>query len=191
MRSGRSPTSVSSSRVAICAGRDNPHKNRFKFVPKLYNRKREYMNNQASVVVEKFEMTDQEAAENRAKLEQAFLEMRAELDALKKEREKKNQRPGVASGTKSYELLLGTLPSKGLVPRQQADIATILVRNMEVGARYTEAEVFKFLVDDCGDFPSITGSRQDVTYLFRYYRGLSNKDGKHAGYVSRGFLRMV
>ncbi len=120
-----------------------------------------------------------------------MVEMRAELDELKRQREKKNQRPGVASTNKSYELLLGTLPTKGLVPRQQVDIATILVRNMEVGVRYTETEVFKFLVDDCGDFPSITGSRQDVTYLFRYYRGLSNKDGKHAGFILRGFLRMV
>ena len=40
------------------------------------------------------------------------------------------------------------------------------------------------------DYPSLFKSTQDVTYLFRYYRGLKN-DGKHAGFIARDFLRMI
>lgn len=139
---------------------------------------------------EKWEMTDQEAADNRARLEATVLDLQAQINELKAAKEKKNQRPGIASGTKQYELLTKEMAMIGKVPRQQEDVAKILSRNMEVGERYTEAQVFAFLTDDCGEFPSLTGSKQDPTYIFRYYRGL-RKDGERSGYVARGFLRMI
>ena len=102
---------------------------------------------------------------------------------------KKNQKPGKPSATRKY-VRLGTLKVWGNVPQQQADIAQILIRCMEVGKEYSEAEVFNFLVDNCGDYVKLRTSVQDVTYLFRYYRGLKN-DGKHASFVARDFLRVI
>ena len=70
------------------------------------------------------------------------------------------------------------------------DIAKILADNFEVGKEYGEAEVFDVLMDKSSEFVSLANSRQDPTYLFRYYRGLGN-DGKHAGLVARDFIRVI
>jgi hypothetical protein len=102
----------------------------------------------------------------------------------------KNQRPGVAKDKNHYKLLTKVLEPWGNVPQQQKDIAKILAGSMELGREYTESEVFAFLVDGAGEFPSITRSKQDVTYLFRYYRGLK-KDAKYAGFVARNFLAVI
>lgn len=100
----------------------------------------------------------------------------------------KNHRVGKPSDKKKYVLLSKTLDSFGKVPQQQKDIASLLSRGMEVGIEYTEAEVFNLLVDGSGDYTSLCTSKQDPTYLFRYYRGLKN-DGKHAGFIARGFIQ--
>lgn len=102
----------------------------------------------------------------------------------------KNKRPGKADPTRKYKLLSSSLESWGRIPQQQADIATLLTKNMVVGTAYTEKEVFDIIVDGVGEYPSLYGSTQDPTYLFRYYRGLKN-DGKHAGFVSRNFIQEV
>ena len=102
---------------------------------------------------------------------------------------KKNQKPGKANASRKYVLLDKELKSWGKVPQQQADIAKLLGVNMEVGKEYTEAEVFDMLMEKSAEYNSLLGSKQDPTYLFRYYRGLKN-DGKHAGFVARNFLRM-
>lgn len=140
-----------------------------------------------------FSMTNEEVIAKMAELQKR-------IDAFEQaERDKKvmeansavakNKRPGKPDQNTSYILKLDRLPMDGLVPQQQLDIAAILIKNMEVGKKYTEAEVFGFLVDGAGDYKSLYTSKQDVTYLFRYYRGLGNKDGKHAGYIKRGFLQ--
>jgi hypothetical protein len=126
--------------------------------------------------------------------------LQAELKALKGETTvkeevkvdsnlKKNQKPGKASASRKY-VVAGPMLGWGKVPQQQADIAALLLKNMEVGKEYTEQEVFNFLIDGSGDYPSLFKSTQDVTYLFRYYRGLKN-NGKHAGFIARDFLRMI
>jgi hypothetical protein len=46
------------------------------------------------------------------------------------------------------------------------------------------------LMEKSAEYNSLLDSKQDPTYLFRYYRGLKN-NGKHAGFVARNFLRMV
>lgn len=117
-------------------------------------------------------------------------ELTAQLEQLKKGNEvKKNQKEGKA-GSSKYTRLSVTLANWGKIPQQQADLAKILSNNMALGQEYTEAEVFGFLQEERLKYSSLATSKQDVTYLFRYYRGLSNKDGKHAGFISRNFLRM-
>jgi len=102
---------------------------------------------------------------------------------------KKNQRPGKANAGRKYILLSKELKSWGKVPQQQADIAKLLSKNMEVGKEYAESEVFDMLMEKSAEYNSLLGSKQDPTYLFRYYRGLKN-DQKHAGFIARGFLQM-
>jgi hypothetical protein len=102
--------------------------------------------------------------------------------------EAKNKKPGKADPTKKYKRA-DKFNAWGTVPKQQADLADLLTRAMEPYVEYTEAEVFSFLIDRCGEYESLYKSAQDVTYLFRYYRGLKN-DSKRAGFISRDFLRM-
>ena len=116
-------------------------------------------------------------------------ELQAELAELR-EAPPKNQRPGVA-GERNVYVRLGELKTYGRVPQQQADIAKILTSEMVLNQQYSEAEVFNFLINGCGEFRSLYTSKQDVTYLFKYYRGLNKKDGKHEGFVKRGFLQVV
>jgi hypothetical protein len=127
--------------------------------------------------------------------------LQAELEALKKgdaptitkkeggSNVKKNQKPGKANASRKYVLLDKELKSWGKVPQQQADIAAIMSESMDVGSEWTEEELFDLIVTGAKDYASLRNSKQDPTYLFRYYRGLKN-DGKHAGFIARGFLRM-
>ncbi len=110
--------------------------------------------------------------------------LQAELDALKKA--PKNQVAGTP-GNRSYTRIAAVLNTEGKIPQQQADLAKILTKRMPIGEKFTEAQVFAFLNEDKPEFPSLVNSRQDVTYLFRYYRGLK-PSGKHAGFVARKFL---
>lgn len=102
---------------------------------------------------------------------------------------KKNQKPGKANASRKYVLLDKELKSWGKVPQQQADIAAIMSESMDVGSEWTEEELFDLIVTGAKDYASLRNSKQDPTYLFRYYRGLKN-DGKRAGFIARGFLRM-
>jgi hypothetical protein len=101
---------------------------------------------------------------------------------------KKNQRPGKADPTRKYVLLAKSMQSWGKVPQQQADVAAILSKGMELNREYAEPEVFAMLVDGSGEYPSLCKSKQDPTYVFRYYRGLKN-DGVRAGFVARNFIK--
>jgi hypothetical protein len=103
---------------------------------------------------------------------------------------KKNQRPGKAAAGRKYVLLSATLNKWGKVPQQQADIADLLTKNFKIGEEVTEDALFTALVDNAGDYASIYSSKQDPTYLFRYYRGLKN-DGKHAGFIARNFIKQI
>jgi hypothetical protein len=103
---------------------------------------------------------------------------------------KKNQKPGKANASRKYVLLDKELKSWGKVPQQQADLAAIMAESMDVGSEWTEEELFDLVATSAKEYASLRNSKQDPTYLFRYYRGLKN-DGKHAGFVARNFLRMV
>jgi hypothetical protein len=100
----------------------------------------------------------------------------------------KNHRPGKAHDGRTYMRLTAELANWGKVPAQQAAIAKIIVDNTELGKEYSETEVFDMLNEHASKFTCLSGSRQDVTYLFRYYRGLK-RDATHAGFVARGFLK--
>lgn len=103
---------------------------------------------------------------------------------------KKNQRPGKAAAGRKYVLLSNTLSAWGKVPQQQADIAKLLAKSFKVGVEVAEDELFTALVDGSGEYNSLYTSKQDPTYLFRYYRGLKN-DGKHAGLIARNFIKQI
>ena len=111
-----------------------------------------------------------------------------QIKELKSGSVKKNHVVGKADPNRRYTLLTTVLRGGMLIPHQQADIAKILVGSMTVGKEYTEQEVFDFLIDGCGEFVSLTKSVQDVTYLFKFYRGVK-KAGKYLGFVARGFIR--
>ena len=154
------------------------------------------------VVVEEVAMTNEELSMK--KLE----ELQAELEALKAERAAappvvqntkkennvkdntpKNKRRVKADPTRKY-VRQGDLKVWGRVPQQQLDIAAILKVAMEDGVEYGEEFVFDALEAGRDAFESLRKSGQHVTYLFAYYRGLKN-DGKHSGFVGRGFLRQI
>ena len=127
--------------------------------------------------------------------------LQAELEALKKDdvapstksngggNVKKNHKPGKADPDRKY-VRLGEFKSWGKVPQQQADLAAIMSESMDVGSEWTEEELFDLVATGAKEYASLRTSKQDPTYLFRYYRGLKN-DGKHAGFIARNFLRMV
>lgn len=94
-----------------------------------------------------------------------------------------------ASTTKKYVLLTDKLAVWGKVPQQQADIADILANTFEVGTPFTEDELIAALNREKDQYPALATSRQDMKYVFSYYRGLGNRDGKHAGYIARDFMR--
>ncbi len=135
-------------------------------------------------------LAQQEIARLRVELEKLQGPEEVETSKGDDKNVKKNQRPGKPSASRKYVLLAKKLNSWGKVPQQQADIADLLSNGMEIGKEYSEAEVFNMLVDQCGEYTSIYSSKQDPTYLFRYYRGLKN-DGKHAGFVAREFVRVI
>lgn len=141
--------------------------------------------------------TEVEEIKTNQQLVDAIKALSAELAELKKGEvkvtntsTKKNQKPGRPAEGRKYVLLNKDLSKWGKVPQQQADVAHLLGRNLAVGEEYTEAEVFDVLIDKCGEYPSLCNSKQDPTYLFRYYRGLKN-DGKHAGLIARNFIRVI
>ena len=137
-------------------------------------------------------------------LMEALQAMREELVALKEAKTavttpmearvndglKKNQKPGKAHAGRRYVRLSAKLADWGTIPQQQADIADILCKNMKVDVEYTEQEVYDWLIDGAGDYVSLYTSKQDPTYLFRYYRGLRALKN-HAGYIFRNFLRQI
>lgn len=143
---------------------------------------------------EKVTMTEDEVTQKIAELMAQLQQLTAAATAAKvkevNDSVKKNHKPGKPAAGRKYILLTDKLEMWGRVPRQQEDIAKILVRSMEVGKEYEESEVFNSLIDQCGEFPSLCNSKQDVTYLFKYYRGLK-KDDKHAGFFGRNFLKQI
>lgn len=101
----------------------------------------------------------------------------------------KNHRAPTRVSNQMYVLLTKVLNPEGKIPQQQADIASIIVRNFEVGKPFSEEALYKVLDAERDNYPSLKKSVQHVSYLFRYYRGLSNKDNVHAGYIARKFIR--
>jgi hypothetical protein len=102
----------------------------------------------------------------------------------------KNHKPSTAHAGRTYVRLTDALGGGGCIPQQQADIANILIRGMEKGAAYTEEYVFGILLEHAAEYVQLRTSKQDATFLFRYYRGLK-KPPKHFGYITRGFLRQI
>jgi len=102
----------------------------------------------------------------------------------------KNKRVGTPTAGRKYVLLATELSSWGKVPQQQKDVAEIILGNFKKDEEFTEAELYDALYNDFVVYPSLVG-KQDPTYIFRYYRGLSPKDGKHAGFVARDFIRQI
>lgn len=159
----------------------------------------ELNNNELNNVVEETTMNNNELAPsaNLDVLKMQILELSAQIEALKakggitaSDSVKKNHKVGVPSPTAKYVLLSNKLENWGKVPQQQQDIADILINNMEVNVPYTEAQVFNMLVSECGEYLSLCNSKQDVTYLFKYYRGLK-KIAKHAGFIARNFIQKI
>ena len=79
----------------------------------------------------------------------------------------------------------------GKVPRQQEEIARLISSSFEVGKPFGEPELFERLNEFAPMYHSLSTSVQSPTYLFRYYRGLDKKNGRHLGFIQRGFLRAV
>jgi hypothetical protein len=162
-----------------------------------------------SEVKEEVQMTDEEMAamDEEIRLKEINAEvarLQKELEMLKSEEKtevapstevkeksnmKKNQKPGKANADRKYTRV-GEFKTFGKVPQQQADLAAIMVESMDVDAEWTEEELFDLVTTSAKEYASLRNSKQDPTYLFRYYRGLKN-DGVHAGFIARGFLRMV
>jgi uncharacterized Fe-S cluster-containing MiaB family protein len=88
---------------------------------------------------------------------------------------------------RTYTLLADALPTWGKVPQQQRDLALICSEIMTKDEPVSEAELFAHLEERAKAFPSLANSVQPVTRLFAYYRGLKN-DGRHAGFVARGWM---
>ena len=107
------------------------------------------------------------------------------------EKVQKNHRPVKPSATRNYVLLSKSLNSWGKVPAQQAEIAKVIANNFEVGVLIPEAKLFAVVEEAGSTMGSFRASMQSPSYVFTYYRGLGKKDGKHAGYIARDFLRMV
>lgn len=101
----------------------------------------------------------------------------------------KNHRPPARMSGASYVLLTKEMQDWGRVPQQQADMASIIASRFEVGVPFKEWDLFQALEEDKHLYPSLEHSCQDVSYLFRYYRGLSCKRSSHAGYLMRNFIR--
>jgi hypothetical protein len=112
----------------------------------------------------------------------------ASTTATKEDAVKKNHKPGKADPNRKY-VRVGEFKAFGKVPEQQKDLAAIMSESMEIGAEWTEEELFSLITDSVKEYASLRNSKQDPTYLFRYYRGLKN-DGKHAGFIARNFIRM-
>jgi hypothetical protein len=117
------------------------------------------------------------------------IEVAPSTEVKEKSNMKKNQKPGKANADRKYTRV-GEFKTFGKVPQQQADLAAIMVESMDVDAEWTEEELFDLVTTSAKEYASLRNSKQDPTYLFRYYRGLKN-DGVHAGFIARGFLRMV
>ena len=97
-----------------------------------------------------------------------------------------DRRRAVKPTSKVY-VRLGELRMDGKVPQQQLDLAAILTAGMEVDKEYSEDQIFKILEAGRDGYKSLRESRQPVTHLFRYYRGLK-AEGMYAGFVARGFI---
>ena len=128
----------------------------------------------------------------------------AELEAIKSARlceDRQAETPVVATNVakprgagkpdpnRKYVLLSKTLNMFGRVPRQQEELGRLISANFEVGQQIPETELFATIEANAGQYHSLASSRQEPTYLFRYYRGLDKKNGKHLGFVQRGFLK--
>lgn len=141
--------------------------------------------------VDAFFPENAEVPEPKKTMEEVVADLQAELEKLKNGKGPKNHVEGKASN-KSFVRMTKFVqnPLWPKIPGQQEDLADILSRNMVVGKQYSEAEIFKFLNEEYGDYPRLANSVQHVTYLFRYYRGLK-AEGSHAGFLARKFLRAV
>jgi len=96
----------------------------------------------------------------------------------------KNKRRVKADPNRVYTFSGKPLNLAGKVPQQQADLAALIVKYSPV--EVDESDLFDILDEHVAEYDSLNRSTQSVTYLFCYYRGLG-RDGKHAGFVARGF----
>lgn len=109
------------------------------------------------------------------------------MEGWKVKAEVGDERRAVKPTSRVY-VRLSELRMDGKVPQQQLDLAEILTIGMEVGKEYPEDQVFKILEAGRDGYKSLRESKQPVTLLFRYYRGLK-AEGTHAGFVARDFIQ--
>ena len=129
----------------------------------------------------------------RAKLAEALAQIAAKTDKPIKTAKVKdgipaNQKPRTPKAGREYVLLTKEMSMIGKVPQQQADLAKLIASCFDVGSKIPESLLFATIEEKSVDYPSLANAKQDPTYVFTYYRGLSNKDQKHAGFIARGFL---
>jgi hypothetical protein len=93
--------------------------------------------------------------------------------------------------SRRYVLLTKELAMFGKVPRQQEELGKLISANFEVGVPVPEPRLFEVIQEQAPRYTSLANSVQSPTHLFRYYRGLDKKNGRHLGFIQRGFLRAV
>ena len=103
---------------------------------------------------------------------------------------KKNHRAVKAQAGRKYILLSKSLADWGKVPQQQKDLASILASEFAVGAEVEESEVFARVTARAAEYPSLANGVQHPTYVLAYYRSYDKKDGRHCGFIQRGFLQV-
>jgi hypothetical protein len=115
------------------------------------------------------------------------VEVKVEVAAVE---EKKNRRAVKAQPGRKYILLAKSLADWGRIPRQQWDLADILVSEFAVGAEVEESEVFARVTARAVEYPSLANSVQHPTSVLARYRSYDKKNGKHCGFIQRGFLQV-
>ena len=141
------------------------------------------------LLLKKLDEMRAELAELQSQPTAAAPKVETKKEEVVKDNTPKNKRRVKADPARKY-VRQGVLKTWGSVPQQQADIAAILQVAMKDDVEYSESDVFDFLEFSRDHFESLRTSKQHVTYLFCYYRGLKN-DGKHSGFVGRGFLKQI
>ena len=112
-----------------------------------------------------------------------------ETSAPKATNGKKNQQVQVPDPHRYYTFNFNFGPRVwGKVPRQQYEVAALIVTYLKSDVEYTEKEVFDTIYAQYAQYPSLFNSKQDAAYLFKYYRGVGDPV---LNYIRRGFVVQI